>query len=306
MATPSCARPTEMNWLRLYVDTPRDLKIRREPLATRWAWIALLTLARRSPSPPALLLSKGVPVTVEDVADEANIAVVAAERAMRTFGERAMVHSQDGVWIVTNWTKRQPNSDDAAARQRDSRGGRSRDGRADQPRDTDVTVTTSSRDGHVLDTDTDTEEETETDGVADATPVPDARERALAFAVPKPGIAPGSPQGVLSRALAAALGCEEPATPSERRKWFPAIAEMLHAGVTADEIPRLVAAFEERNTVPCTPQGIVNQLAQLRAPRPATTRAAPHGRRVIADPITEAKARIEARHADQTTQRALA
>jgi hypothetical protein len=110
-----------VNWLRLYVDLPRDLKIRREPLATRWAWVVVLTLARRSPKPPALLQSANVPVRLADLVDEANISAPLARNALTTFLERGMLHTEvvDGipdVWVVTNWAKRQPNSDDVRAR----------------------------------------------------------------------------------------------------------------------------------------------------------------------------------------------
>lgn len=99
---------------------------------------------------------------------------------------------------------------------------------------------------------------------------PEPIERARALAVPKPDLM--SPhERSLSTALAAALGCAEPTTTSEARRWLGAIREMVHAApaVTQAEVPRLVQVFEERNSVPCTPQGIVNQLEQLRGGRPA-------------------------------------
>lgn len=104
-----------------------------------------------------------------------------------------------------------------------------------------------------------TKETARADGTADAV---------RAFAVPKPGLAPGSPHLVVQRALAGALNCAEPETTSERRKWAAPIAELVRAHVTAAEVPGLVAAFQEINSVPCTPQGIANQLERLRAPRP--------------------------------------
>jgi hypothetical protein len=112
------------------------------------------------------------------------------------------------------------------------------------------------------------------DGAARA---PEPIESVRAFAVPKPGLAPGSPHLALQRALAAALHCAEPETASERRKWTAPIAEMVRANVTAAEVPRLVATFGELNSVPCTPQGIVNQLTRLRSDEPV--RPAANGRR---------------------------
>lgn len=105
---------------------------------------------------------------------------------------------------------------------------------------------------------------------------PEPIERVHALAVPKPGLAPGSPHMALQRALAAALNCAEPETPSERRKWAAPVAEMVRANVTPAEVPRLVAAYGELNSVPCTPQGIANQLNRLRSDEPA--RPARNGR----------------------------
>lgn len=118
-------------------------------------------------------------------------------------------------------------------------------------------------------------EDLHTEATARATETVDA---VRAFAFPKPGLAPGSPQVALSRALAASLDCSEPTTKSERARWAEAIREMLHATppVSQGEIPRLVNAFRERYTVPCTPQSLVNHLSQLRADEPVP-RANGHG-----------------------------
>lgn len=95
---------------------------------------------------------------------------------------------------------------------------------------------------------------------------PMARVRALA--VPKPG-GIGEPHLALFRAFARHLHCDEPTTKSERDKWGRPIVELVRAGVTPDEIPALVRAFDESTSqdVPCTPQGIANRLSSLRAPR---------------------------------------
>lgn len=101
---------------------------------------------------------------------------------------------------------------------------------------------------------------------------PEPIDRARALAVPKPDLM-GPGERALSRALAAALGCGEPTTASEGRKWLGAIREMVHAAppVSQGEIPRLVEVFVELNSVPCTPQGIVNQLSRLRSDQPPVT-----------------------------------
>lgn len=109
----------------------------------------------------------------------------------------------------------------------------------------------------------------------DEPPEATTKGRVLVFAVPKPGLPVGSPHAALFRAFSAALGCAEPTTASERRKWSEPVAELVRAGVTADEIPALVAAYEDRRDVDCTPQGIANHLQQLRAPRRSRAKQAP-------------------------------
>lgn len=103
--------PREYPWFRCYVEMTRDLKIRLEPVNTRYTWVAVLTLARRSPQPGRLLLSDGVPVTVAHVADEANVPIKAAAAALDTFRTQKMLaEDADGVLVVINWDKRQPES----------------------------------------------------------------------------------------------------------------------------------------------------------------------------------------------------
>lgn len=103
--------PPEFPWFRVYVDITRDLKIRREPFCHRWVWVAVMALARRSPQPGRLLLSEGLPVTVADIADEANATPAQVRSALAVFADRKMMTEEAGVLVVTNWRKRQPESD---------------------------------------------------------------------------------------------------------------------------------------------------------------------------------------------------
>jgi hypothetical protein len=65
--------------------------------------------ARPGAQPGHLLLSDGVPVTADLIADEANVKVKAVEGALETFARKAMLHTDpEGVLVVTNWAKRQP------------------------------------------------------------------------------------------------------------------------------------------------------------------------------------------------------
>lgn len=111
-----------------------------------------------------------------------------------------------------------------------------------------------------------------TDLTAEVTDTPTAgrlaRVQTMARAVPKPG-EPGAPDWPLYEAFAAALGCEIPTSPSAKRKWSEPIWELHRAGVAPGDVAGLVRRFDEDNSVPCSPQGIANQLPRLTAPRRA-------------------------------------
>lgn len=306
MATRSCARPTEMSWVRLddqFTDHPKVVEA--GPMAA-WLYVCGLTYCARQLTDgfvPSGQLRRLVPV--------AGVAKLAQRLVEVHLWETAPGGYRVHDYLIYNPTRQQTLALREQKASAGRKGGWQKAGNVLAERQASATTPvpipqpvpipsrpdgTASSPEH-LQEDVTSEKHTQS-----------ALASARMFAVPKPGLPLGSSELALQRALASALNCAEPSTPSERKKWHPAITEMLHARtpVEAGEIPALVAAFEDRNTVPCTPQGIVNQLEQLRAPRPATTRSVPNGRRVISDPIADAKARIEARHADQATQRALA
>jgi hypothetical protein len=108
-----------------------DRKIRRLTPSQRWLWIAVLSMASTSPKPGYLLLSdvcnddvtlqdrySNVAVTVSDLADVAAIPVSDVESGMDTFIKQQMIHIENGVYVVTNWSKRQFQSDSSADRVR--------------------------------------------------------------------------------------------------------------------------------------------------------------------------------------------
>lgn len=105
-------------WLRLYTEVTRDRKLRRLPVSYRWIWITILCMAKESPDPGKLLLSEGVPVEIEDIADEAAVDMEEVKKAIDIFINQKMVHKEDGILVITNWGKRQFESDNSTQRWR--------------------------------------------------------------------------------------------------------------------------------------------------------------------------------------------
>ena len=103
-------------WLRLYTEITRDRKLRRIKPTFRWIWIAILCMAKESPIPGKLLLSENIPVTAEDIADEAAVTIKEVSQALQIFEEELMLHKENGIMVVTNWDKRQYESDSSKER----------------------------------------------------------------------------------------------------------------------------------------------------------------------------------------------
>jgi predicted phage replisome organizer len=105
-------------WFRCYTEIKRDRKLRRLPIAHRWIWVVLMAIAKESPSEGRLLLSEDLPITVDDIADEAAVDVEEVEQAIERFKEQNMIHEEDGVYVLTNWDDRQFVSDTSTERVR--------------------------------------------------------------------------------------------------------------------------------------------------------------------------------------------
>lgn len=104
-------------WLRLYVEITTDRRMRRRPVAHRWAWVACLVLARKSERPGFLIL-EGEPVTAADLADEAAIAEKDARMALEWFREKGYIVDRDGLPSIEGWERRQPSGDSSTERVR--------------------------------------------------------------------------------------------------------------------------------------------------------------------------------------------
>jgi len=90
-------------WYRLHVELLFDRMIRRLPVAQRWVWIALLSIARQSPTPGTLLRSNGSTVSVDDIVDEAAVPDKDVRAALDAFKASSMIHYVDGEIVITDW-----------------------------------------------------------------------------------------------------------------------------------------------------------------------------------------------------------
>lgn len=87
----------------MYTEIKHDRKLKRVPPGQRWLWIVIMTIASESPDPGWLLLSHGVPVTVEELADEATLPVEDAVSGIQVFIKLRMLEYVDGVYHLVNW-----------------------------------------------------------------------------------------------------------------------------------------------------------------------------------------------------------
>ena len=100
-----------LDWFRFYTETINDRKLRRLNPAQRWLWVTVLSIARSSPEPGKLLLSMGVPVTIEDLIDAAAITKKDVQSGLKSFVEQKMLHLDNEIYVITNWNQRQFVSD---------------------------------------------------------------------------------------------------------------------------------------------------------------------------------------------------
>lgn len=114
------ARPVRP-WFRFYVEAFPDRKIRRLKPAQRWVWVAVLGAARESHEPGKLYVAPGLPMTRRELADYAAVSDRELESALKAMSELSMITLTDALITVTNWDKRQFESDNVTERTRDHR-----------------------------------------------------------------------------------------------------------------------------------------------------------------------------------------
>lgn len=150
-----------MNWLRLWHDARTDRKLDALSDAEHRVWVNLLIYASEQPTRGAIVGRDEAMVAVEVARGDLNLlhATLAHLELLEI-----VAWDEDAIRFL-HWDKRQPSSDDAAARQRNSRSARDEHENV-TPAKREAAPT--SRDGHVtppnnvvLDTDTELETETE-------------------------------------------------------------------------------------------------------------------------------------------------
>jgi hypothetical protein len=105
-----------MPWWRFYGEMMRDSKLRLRPVAERWAWAAVCTIANESPE-RGFLLVDGESATVEAIADLAALPVKDVKVAYAYFRQKEMVLDDErGIPFVTQFRIRNPDSDSSSQR----------------------------------------------------------------------------------------------------------------------------------------------------------------------------------------------
>lgn len=115
-----------MDWFRVYSELRTDPKLRRvarvtgeSKLTVVGAWVTLLCLANDSPERGQLLISAGMPFLAEELIAELDLDSERGQRLLDAFLDVNMLTlAEDGTYIITNWSKRQFNSDNSTGRVR--------------------------------------------------------------------------------------------------------------------------------------------------------------------------------------------
>lgn len=149
-------------WFRFYTEAVTDRKIRRLKPAQRWVWVAVLAAARESPEPGKLYMAPGIPMTRRELADYAAVSEREVSASLVAMASLTMVTVEGDLITVTNWKRRQFESDNVTERTRDHR-------ERSKERSNDVR-------GNTPETETETETEEEQGGKP---PTPPRRARQL-------------------------------------------------------------------------------------------------------------------------------
>jgi hypothetical protein len=156
-----------MDWFRFYSETIRDTKVRRvarkagqSPAHVIGVWSILLSMASESPERGVLLLSDGVPVTVDDIEDVTGCNVSETLHEMLQVGMLAI----DGdCYAIPAWDKRQFASDNSTSRVNKHR---NKAKNAEKGAEKEQNETLQKRFGNAPETESETESETEEESAA--------------------------------------------------------------------------------------------------------------------------------------------
>lgn len=102
-------------WFRFYSEVLHDGKIQRLPVETRWGWAMLLALANEQEPRGAL------PKEISDTAYALHVTEADAVKLVQDLVGARLVERKRGRFVMHNWDRRQPVSDDVSARVRKHR-----------------------------------------------------------------------------------------------------------------------------------------------------------------------------------------
>lgn len=121
-----------MPWFRFYSETIKDRKIIKVAQAVGvqrvvivGAWATVLAIASTSPARGKLLVTLHERFNETDIADEIGLDETTTKIILEAFVKYEMLHVENGVYCVTNWDKRQFDSDNSTERVRKFREKRS-------------------------------------------------------------------------------------------------------------------------------------------------------------------------------------
>ena len=118
----------DMKWFRVYGELNKDAKIRKIARLTGehkqtivGCWVTILCLASDSPVRGKLYLGKDDPFDYDDLLDEMGMRHDVFEPILQGFIDRGMICTEDGIFTLCNWDKRQYKSDNSTERVRKHR-----------------------------------------------------------------------------------------------------------------------------------------------------------------------------------------
>lgn len=130
---------TEWPWFRFYSSAIGDKKLSMVARVTGMSFLevlgalaALLCLANESPERGKLMLTKALPMAIEDIAEALHCNVTVTLQLLQAFQQAEILDLVGQTWTVINWDSRQRNGDNSAERVRKHRAAK---------RDGNVTVT---------------------------------------------------------------------------------------------------------------------------------------------------------------------
>lgn len=137
--SPQLATP----WFRFYSEVLSDRKIQRisktlkQPMALIvGVWATILALANDSPRRGKLLITEGVPVTIEEISAICGLSENECRVILQAFTEMKMLYlDENSTYTVTQWDNRQFTSDNSTERVRRHRERKKEEGGDEQEKD---------------------------------------------------------------------------------------------------------------------------------------------------------------------------